>query len=104
MAFLDRHPANVRNVLPVDENVARFLAQPAPMTIGAHGVASVPAQEHANVELVFFRFEIVEEFAYAFIDKRLLVCVQKTKRSFRINMARSRAFFEVIEVTPVAGL
>ncbi len=55
------HAADFGDGFSGDADGAGFLAQARAIAIGAGGVAAIAAEENADVQLVFFAFEILEE-------------------------------------------
>ena len=53
-----------------DTHVTRFAPQPRAAAVRARQVAAIPAQEHADVHLVFLALEPAEESADAFVSRR----------------------------------
>src|SRR5947207_1633707 len=94
---LNRHPADVGDVLIVDEDVACFLAKTRAAAIRANRVAAVTAQKDADMQLVFLGFEIVEELANgisyesALLDRR--IAIWRVER----NTFAARASLEFVE-------
>src|SRR5262245_42228288 len=73
----DRQPPNFRKALASDDDVAGSLAQSFTATAQAGRVAPIPADEDADVHLVFLFFQVIEEANDAWkvaaaIDNRLL--------------------------------
>ena len=67
-----------------DAHVARLAPQPGAAALGARQVAAVPAQEHADVHLVFLALEPPEEAAHA-----LEVVAAVDRRTRRSSSVRS---------------
>ena len=104
MTIADRHPADVRDVFAVDENVTRFLTQTGSLAFRTNGVTTIPAQEDPHMQLVFFRFQVVEEFSNRVHDERAFVGRQFAERHIHVNAAAARSLFEVGEVCAIARL
>ena len=64
-SVFDGHAADLRDVLAVDFDLARFGAQARAIAGGADGVSAVSAEENAHVELVLLALEVLEESADA---------------------------------------
>ena len=61
----DRQRANLRQHLSANAHIARFLPQARPFAIRTARVAAILRKKHADVQLVFLRFQPVEKSAYA---------------------------------------
>src|SRR2546426_1043480 len=83
VAFLDGHAADMRNVLVVDKNVARLFPQPRAIAFRTNRVSAIPAQEDANVQLVYLRFGV-------FISNSALLAFEGFTKS-KLLFAWSRA-------------
>src|SRR5262245_39787575 len=103
-ALLDGHPAHLRDVLSINEDVARFTPQPRAVAFRADRVSAIAAQEYANVQLVFFRFEIVEKLTDRVQRESAFVGVEVAEWDIQTNAAALGGFPEVVEVSSISRL
>ena len=100
--FIDRASA--------DADVARFAAQPRAAAIRARQIAAIPAQEHADVHLVFLPLEPAEEaadaleVAVALDDELPLLVGEVGPRHVETDAGLPRRALQLSQLRPVVRL
>src|SRR5262249_37456466 len=82
----------------------RFLAEPGTAALRTNRVAAITAEEDANMQLVFFCFQIFEELTDCIHNERALVRREIAERNIHSNAARSGGFLQIVEVSSITRL
>ena len=99
-----RHAADVSDVLAGDIDIASFLAEAASVAVRTHRVSTVPAQEYADVELVFLCFQICKEVADGIQNEVHLIRIQFPDRGIQRDSLSPSGLLEIVEIRAISRL
>src|SRR6185369_7390882 len=77
----DVHTDGVADILTAYPYPECILAQTRSVAVGTAGIAAIPAEQNAHVDLVFLGFQVLEEFAHRVEDLVLLGLTQIAERN-----------------------